>query len=111
MAAHFYSLEDLSHDTKLAEALGNMVVAWADAEQRLLGTLARITGTGQGEYCKSRREAFEIGFSTKPLDSWRLVCEPWQNDHGDFQSPRSHRITRKAQASESSRRSEPLRRR
>jgi hypothetical protein len=46
MAAHFYSLEDLSHDTKLAEALGNMVVAWAYAEQRLLGTLARITGTG-----------------------------------------------------------------
>jgi hypothetical protein len=40
----YYTLEDLSNDPKLAEALGNMVAAWAGAEVTLISTLARITG-------------------------------------------------------------------
>jgi hypothetical protein len=44
--AEFYSLRDLSHDPKLANALSNMVVTWAFAEVMLFATLARITGIG-----------------------------------------------------------------
>ena len=36
------ALRDLSHDPKLAEALGNMVVAWAYAEETLIFSLARV---------------------------------------------------------------------
>ena len=42
----YNALEDLSHDPKLAEALGNMVVAWAYAETVLFATFARVTGIG-----------------------------------------------------------------
>jgi len=42
--AGFHALTDLSHDPKLAEALGNMVIAWAYAEQSLIGALSRISG-------------------------------------------------------------------
>ena len=38
----YRALEDLSHDPKLAEALGNMVVVWAHAEIVLFATLARV---------------------------------------------------------------------
>ena len=38
----YYSLEDLSHDPKLASALGEMVITWANADQALLGTMARV---------------------------------------------------------------------
>jgi hypothetical protein len=41
-----YNIQDLSHDPKLANALGNMVVAWAYAEVMLFSTLSRITGIG-----------------------------------------------------------------
>jgi hypothetical protein len=43
----FYTLQDFSHDPKLAAALGNMVVAWAYAEHILLSALSRITGIGR----------------------------------------------------------------
>jgi hypothetical protein len=36
------ALRDLSHDPALAEALGNMVVAWAYAEETLIFSLARV---------------------------------------------------------------------
>jgi hypothetical protein len=36
------ALRDLSHDPNLAEALGNMVVAWAYAEETLIFSLARV---------------------------------------------------------------------
>ena len=42
--AGFHALTDLSHDPKLAEALGNMVIAWAYAEESLIGALSRISG-------------------------------------------------------------------
>lgn len=41
----FSALKDLSCDPKLAEALGNMVVIWAFAEEQLIATLARVTNT------------------------------------------------------------------
>jgi hypothetical protein len=40
----FYTLQDLSHDPKLAAALGHMVVAWAHAEDILLSAFSRIAG-------------------------------------------------------------------
>ncbi len=40
----YYDLPDLSHDPKLATALGNMVVAWANAESVLCGTMSRVSG-------------------------------------------------------------------
>jgi hypothetical protein len=43
---NFYALQDLSHDPKLADALGNMVIAWAHAEIVLFSALSRITGIG-----------------------------------------------------------------
>jgi hypothetical protein len=46
MTTGYYSLEDLSHDPKLAEALGNMVVTWAYAENTLLQVISRVTGAG-----------------------------------------------------------------
>jgi len=42
----YYALEDLSHDAKLAEALGTMVVAWARAEITIFCTFARVTDIG-----------------------------------------------------------------
>jgi len=42
----YNALEDLAHDPKLAEALGNMVVTWAYAETVLFSTFARVTGIG-----------------------------------------------------------------
>jgi hypothetical protein len=42
----YISLIDLSHDTELATALGNMVVIWAHAETIMIYALARISGTG-----------------------------------------------------------------
>jgi len=44
--AGYFALQDLSHDPKLAEALGNMVVAWAHAEIMLFATFARVAGIG-----------------------------------------------------------------
>jgi hypothetical protein len=41
---HVVTLTDLTHAPDLAQALGNMVVVWANAELSLIGTLARITG-------------------------------------------------------------------
>jgi len=38
----YHAIEDLSHDPKLAAAIGNMVVAWARAEIVLLSALSRI---------------------------------------------------------------------
>jgi hypothetical protein len=38
----FYNLSDLKHDPKLAEALGNMVVAWANAESKFMLVLGCI---------------------------------------------------------------------
>jgi hypothetical protein len=38
----YYDLDDLEHDPKLAEALGNMVVAWASAETALCNIFACI---------------------------------------------------------------------
>jgi hypothetical protein len=45
--SYLIGLQDLSHDSKLAEALGNMVVAWAHAENILLQVISRVTGIGQ----------------------------------------------------------------
>jgi hypothetical protein len=38
----YFSIRDLTHDPKLALALGNMVVAWADAERALIRVFGRI---------------------------------------------------------------------
>ncbi len=42
----YQSIENLGHDPKLAEELGNMIVAWAHAELMILSTFARVTGVG-----------------------------------------------------------------
>lgn len=39
----YMSIRDLTHDPKLALALGNMVVAWADAERALISVFAHIS--------------------------------------------------------------------
>lgn len=44
--ADYTALEDLSHDSNLAQALGNMVVCWAHADIVLFSTFARVTGIG-----------------------------------------------------------------
>ena len=41
-----YSTRNLDHDPELAQALGNMVAAWAHAEKVLLSTLSRIADIG-----------------------------------------------------------------
>lgn len=40
----YHDLSNLNHDRTLAAALGDMVVAWAEAESVLCATLARVTG-------------------------------------------------------------------
>lgn len=40
----YHDLSNLNHDRSLAAALGDMVVAWAEAESVLCATLARVTG-------------------------------------------------------------------
>ncbi len=42
----YSALRDLSDDPKLAESLGNMVIAWAYAEETLIGVLACVSGMG-----------------------------------------------------------------
>jgi hypothetical protein len=41
----FGGLRDLKHDPELANALGNMVVIWSNAEQALMNLLHKMTGT------------------------------------------------------------------
>ncbi len=40
----YTDLDNLEHDTKLAEALGNMMIAWAKAETSLLYTFSCVSG-------------------------------------------------------------------
>jgi hypothetical protein len=42
LAMRYVDIDNLSHDPKLAEALGNMVVAWARAETQLANVFACI---------------------------------------------------------------------
>jgi hypothetical protein len=72
-----YNIKDLSHDPKLAQALGNMVVAWAYAEVMPFATLARITGIGLnmamiGHY---RIPTFEsrVKFTLALLSQWETA--------------------------------------
>jgi hypothetical protein len=44
--AMYYAIKDLSHDPKLAEALGNMVVTWAHGENIMFCTLSRVADIG-----------------------------------------------------------------
>ena len=41
----YRTITGLSHDPKLAAALGDMIVAWAYAETVLINTLTRVLGS------------------------------------------------------------------
>jgi hypothetical protein len=73
--APYRALEDLSHDPKLAEALGNMLVAWAHAEILIICTFARVTGIGLNMALEAyhRISNFEsrIKFTLALIPEWR----------------------------------------
>jgi hypothetical protein len=74
---HFYSIRNLSHDPALANALGDMVVAWAHAELMMFRTLARITGTGlnmamAGYFCIPTFEA-RVKFTIALIPEWETA--------------------------------------
>ena len=74
MATH-KALEDLSHDPKLANALGNMVVAWAHAEIIVFSTFARVADIGLNMAMESyyRIPTFEsrVKFVLALLSQWQ----------------------------------------
>jgi hypothetical protein len=74
---NYTALEDLSHDPKLAEALGNMVVAWAHAEIMVFCTFARATEIGLNMAMESyyRIPTFEsrIKFIRALLSEWNTA--------------------------------------
>jgi hypothetical protein len=76
----YFALEDLSHDSKLAEALGNMVVAWAHAEIRLFSTFARITGIGLNMAMESSARIPTFESRTKFL---LALLQEWETDEFD----------------------------
>jgi hypothetical protein len=71
----YFALQDLSHDPKLAEALGNMVIAWAHAEIMIFATFARATGIGLNMAMESfaRIPTFEarVKFVRAILGEWQ----------------------------------------
>jgi hypothetical protein len=76
----FHDLHDLNHDKDLADALGNMVIAWAYAETALSAVFARVTGINinmaiMGYYRISTFEA-----RTKFLQA---VLAEWKTDQYD----------------------------
>ena len=70
----YYALEDHSHDPKLAEALGNMVIAWAHAEIMVICTFARAANIGLNMAMESyyRIPSFEarVKFTLALLGEW-----------------------------------------
>ncbi len=40
----FGTIRDLKHDRELAAALGDMIVAWSDAERSLMDIVVKLTG-------------------------------------------------------------------
>lgn len=71
----YRALQDLSHDPKLAEALGNMVIAWAHAEIVLFSAFARIAGIGLNMAMEAyhRIPTFEsrVKFTLALLGEWK----------------------------------------
>lgn len=69
------ALEDLSHDPKLAEALGNMVIVWAHAEIMLFSTFSRVAGIGLNMAMESwhRIPTFEsrVKFIVALIGEWK----------------------------------------
>ncbi len=82
MTVEYISIEDLSHDPKLAEALGNMIIIWSHAEIMLFSTYARITGVGlnMAMISYSRLPTFET--RSKFLDSLLLEWSTSKYDKG-----------------------------
>lgn len=73
----YRALEDFAHDPKLAEALGNMVAAWAHAEIMLFSTFARATGVGLNMAMESFARIPTFESRTKFL---RCILDHWKTD-------------------------------
>jgi hypothetical protein len=73
--ATYQNILDLKHDPKLAEALGNMVVAWAYAETAIFYTFARVTDVGliMAQESIARIPTFEsrVKFVLALVHEWR----------------------------------------
>lgn len=73
----YLALEDLSHDPELAQALGNMVVAWANAEITLFSTFSRVANIGLNMAMESyhRIPTFEsrVKFTLALVDEWQTA--------------------------------------
>jgi hypothetical protein len=70
----YIDIKNLEHDPTLAQALGNMTVAWAHAETALVMTLSRITGISRnraaGAYYRIPTFESRIKFIRALLTSW-----------------------------------------
>lgn len=73
--SQYRSIENLSHDPKLAEALGNMVVAWAHAEIMLFSTFARVADIGLNmameSYARIPTLESKVKFTLALLQEWK----------------------------------------
>jgi hypothetical protein len=76
----YLALEGLSHDPKLAEALGNMVVAWAHAEIMLFATFARVTEIGLNMAMESSARIPTFESRTKFIFA---LLQEWETDEFD----------------------------
>ena len=70
----YSSLRTLEHDPDLAAALGNMIIAWAYAEEALIGATARILSSGlnlvqAGYYAMPTVDA-RINFTRELITEW-----------------------------------------
>lgn len=78
----YYTLKDLDHAPEIAAALGNMIVAWAHADQMLIFALARISGMtihmAQDGY--HRLPTFEAR-----VKFLKAIADEWQPE--DFDKP------------------------
>jgi hypothetical protein len=76
----YVALEDLSHDPKLAQALGNMIVAWAHAEIMLFSTFARVAGIGLNMAMESSARIPTFESRTKFI---LALLREWETDEFD----------------------------
>ena len=76
----YYSLSNFSHDPKLAESLGNMVVAWAHAEVVLFSTLSRVSGMGMN---MSMNGYYRIPTFDSRVRFIKALAEEWNDDKFD----------------------------
>lgn len=76
----FGGLRDLKHDRELAAALGDMVIAWSNAEQALVQVFHKLTNTSHAMATAAYYRIPTFEARTKTI---RAMLSEWETDQYD----------------------------